>query len=91
MNAQVKYGVKTFYGNAWSAPGFMKTNGNDANGGYLCGVPGANCSTGDWRQAYADYLVKYIQLYAVRLAHSILSTSHHNLFSNKMPTNGMGH
>ncbi|KAK1761228.1 glycoside hydrolase superfamily [Echria macrotheca] len=60
----VKYGVKTFYGNAWSAPGFMKTNGNDAGGGLLCGVSGTNCSTGDWRQAYADYLVKYIQLYA---------------------------
>jgi O-glycosyl hydrolase len=34
----VKYGVKTFYANAWSAPGCMKTNGNDANGGKLCGV-----------------------------------------------------
>ncbi|RYP55631.1 hypothetical protein DL769_010099 [Monosporascus sp. CRB-8-3] len=60
----VKYGVKTFYGNAWSAPGFMKTNGRDSNGGGLCGLPGATCSSGDWRQAYADYLVKYIQLYA---------------------------
>jgi len=34
----VKFGVKTFYGNAWSAPGCMKTNKNDANGGQLCGV-----------------------------------------------------
>ncbi|KAM7206012.1 glycoside hydrolase [Rhypophila sp. PSN 637] len=59
----VKYGVKTFYGNAWSAPGFMKTNGRDSGGGWLCGVPGANCSSGDWRQAYADYLVKYIEFY----------------------------
>ena len=42
----------------------MKTNNNDANGGGLCGTPGASCSSGDWRQAYADYLVKYIQLYA---------------------------
>lgn len=32
------YGVRTFYANAWSAPGCMKTNGNDANGGQLCGV-----------------------------------------------------
>lgn len=31
----VEYGVKTFYANAWSAPGFMKSNGNDANGGTL--------------------------------------------------------
>jgi len=34
----VKFGVKTFYGNAWSAPGCMKTNNNDMNGGTLCGV-----------------------------------------------------
>ena len=32
------YGVRIFYANAWSAPGCMKTNGNDANGGSLCGV-----------------------------------------------------
>ncbi|KAF2272869.1 glycoside hydrolase [Westerdykella ornata] len=60
----VKYGVSTFYGNAWSAPGCMKTNGNDANGGQLCGVSGTNCRSGDWKQAYANYLVKYVQLYA---------------------------
>lgn len=34
----VKFGVKQFYGNAWSAPGCMKTNGQDSNGGSLCGV-----------------------------------------------------
>ncbi|CAK7224904.1 hypothetical protein SCUCBS95973_005677 [Sporothrix curviconia] len=32
-----RYGVKTFYAGAWSAPGFMKNNSNDAGGGYLCG------------------------------------------------------
>jgi hypothetical protein len=42
----------------------MKTNGRDTNGGGLCGVPGSTCSSGDWRQAYANYFVKYIQLYA---------------------------
>ena len=50
------YGVKTFYADAWSAPGFMKTNGNQANGGYLCGVSGKTCSSGDWKQAYANFL-----------------------------------
>ncbi|KAH8883680.1 glycoside hydrolase [Thozetella sp. PMI_491] len=59
----VKYGVKTFYADAWSAPGFMKTNGQDSGGGSLCGVTGTNCSTGDWRQAYASYLLKYIEFY----------------------------
>lgn len=60
----VKYGVDRIYANAWSAPGFMKTNNDDANGGLLCGVPGSEeaCEY-DWRQAYADYLVKYIQIY----------------------------
>lgn len=33
-----EYGVQTFYSNAWSAPGCMKTNGQDTNGGQLCGV-----------------------------------------------------
>ncbi len=58
------YGVTQFYGDAWSAPGFMKTNGSEANGGAVCGSPGAStCSTGDWRQAYANYLVQYIKDY----------------------------
>ncbi|KAK4184749.1 glycoside hydrolase superfamily [Podospora australis] len=57
------YGVKTIYANAWSAPGYMKTNGNDANGGSLCGVSGASCSSGDWKQAFADYLVAYVKFY----------------------------
>ncbi|EPE30224.1 (Trans)glycosidase [Glarea lozoyensis ATCC 20868] len=58
-----KYGVRTFYANAWSAPGYMKTNGNENNGGYLCGVSGKTCSSGDWKQTYANYLVKYLQFY----------------------------
>ncbi|KAK4661463.1 uncharacterized protein QC763_702000 [Podospora pseudopauciseta] len=64
QQAVQQYGVKQIYANAWSAPGYMKTNNNDANGGTLCGVPGASCSSGDWRQAYADYLVAYIKFYA---------------------------
>jgi len=62
--AHERYGVAAFYGNAWSAPGFMKSNGQDSNGGCLCGSPGCSCQSGDWRKAYAAYLVKYIQLYA---------------------------
>jgi O-glycosyl hydrolase len=33
-----EYGVNTFYADAWSAPGCMKTNNQDTNGGQLCGV-----------------------------------------------------
>ncbi|KAI0538505.1 glycoside hydrolase family 30 protein [Xylaria digitata] len=57
------YGVRQIYGDAWSAPGYMKTNNNENNGGTLCGVPGASCSSGDWRQAYADYLAQYVKYY----------------------------
>ena len=54
-------GVRQIYADAWSAPGYMKTNGTDSNGGYLCGVTGTSC--GDWRQAYANYLVQYLRFY----------------------------
>jgi len=60
----MSYGVKTIYADAWSAPGFMKTNGNEANGGYLCGVTGETCASGDWRQTYANLIVQYIKYYA---------------------------
>lgn len=60
----MSYGVKTIYADAWSAPGYMKTNNSDANGGTLCGLPNASCASGDWRQAYANVLLKYLSLYA---------------------------
>lgn len=67
--AAVSYGVERFYANAWSSPGFMKNNSDDANGGLLCGVEGSfsptsHCNDQDWRQAYADYFVAYIRFYA---------------------------
>ncbi|MET9628859.1 glycoside hydrolase [Lentzea sp. NPDC006480] len=58
------YGVDRFYADAWSAPGYMKTNGDEANGGSLCGLAGASCASGDWRRAYANYLVQYTKFYA---------------------------
>jgi O-glycosyl hydrolase len=57
------YGVEIFYADAWSAPGFMKTNNNQNNGGYICGVSGETCSSGDWKQAYANLIVQYIKDY----------------------------
>ncbi|KAH7304706.1 glycoside hydrolase family 5 protein [Stachybotrys elegans] len=59
----LSYGVKTVYADAWSAPGFMKTSGNEATPGYLCGTTGRSCSSGDWRQAYANMIVQYIKYY----------------------------
>lgn len=56
-------GVQKIYADAWSAPGFMKNNSNDSYGGYLCGVTGIECPTGDWRQPYAKYLVQYLKFY----------------------------
>ncbi len=57
------YGASVF-ADAWSAPAFMKTNDSAIRGGTVCGVPSANCKSGDWRQAYANYLVQYAKDYA---------------------------
>lgn len=57
------YGNITVIADAWSAPPFMKTNGQEIHSGLICGVPGTNCATGDWRQAFANYLVQYIKFY----------------------------
>jgi O-glycosyl hydrolase len=51
-----EFGVHQFYADAWSAPAQFKTNDSLDNGGYLCGVPGQTCASGDQRQGYADYL-----------------------------------
>ena len=58
------YGVSNVFADAWTAPAFMKTNDSADNGGTLCGVTGATCASGDWRQAYANYLVQYAADYA---------------------------
>ena len=59
-----EFGVHQFYADAWSAPGEMKTNGTLDNGGTLCGVPGASCVNGDYRQAYADVLASLAKGFA---------------------------
>lgn len=57
------YGVERFYASAWSAPGYMKDNGSDSDGGALRGLPGVQ-GGGDWRERYARYLLQYVQFYA---------------------------
>ena len=64
QQAKAGFGVNTFFADAWSAPAFMKTNGSQDNGGQVCGVTGASCSSGDWRQAFANYLIQYAKDYA---------------------------
>ena len=59
------YGVTDVFADAWSAPAFMKTNDSAIRGGTVCGEPGTKCKSGDWREAYADYLVQYAKDYAV--------------------------
>jgi glucosylceramidase len=62
----LKYNPDLFlYANAWSAPGCFKNTGQEAGGGYICGVRGSNC-TEDWREAYANYLIEYVKLYEQR-------------------------
>lgn len=50
------------YADAWSAPAYMKTNDNVYNGGELCGLS-TTCASGDWTQAYANYLAQYVKDY----------------------------
>jgi O-glycosyl hydrolase len=61
---KARYGVSDVFADAWSAPAFMKTNDSAIHGGTVCGEPGASCKSGDWRQAYAGYLVQYAKDYA---------------------------
>ncbi|WP_228562700.1 cellulose binding domain-containing protein [Catenulispora rubra] len=61
---KARFGVTNVYADAWSAPGYMKNNNSASNGGQVCGSAGASCSSGDWRQAYANYLVQYAKDYA---------------------------
>jgi endo-1,4-beta-xylanase len=64
-NEAQQRGVERFFGNAWSAPGYMKTNGSPTDGGTLCGLSGAPaCQSGDWTDAYAAYLVAWADFYA---------------------------
>ena len=58
------YGVTNVFADAWSAPSFMKTNDATDNGGAVCGVSGATCSSGNWVQAYANYLKQYAADYS---------------------------
>lgn len=63
------YGVERFYADAWSAPGYMKDNGDDKNGGTL---------KPEWYQAYARYLVQYTRFYAregIRITDLVSPTS----------------
>jgi O-glycosyl hydrolase len=66
LASQIKsqFNVTNVFADAWSAPPFMKVNNSVDNGGALCGVPSATCASGDWRQAYANYLVQYAKDYA---------------------------
>ncbi|OAG44292.1 hypothetical protein AYO21_01288 [Fonsecaea monophora] len=60
----LKYNPNVYvYADAWSAPGCMKTVGTEDEGGLICGVRGSTNCSGDWRQAYADYLVQYVKFY----------------------------
>ncbi len=59
-----RYGLSDFFADSWSAPAFMKSNNSIDNGGYLCGTSDdPACPSGDWRQAYADYLIQYAKFY----------------------------
>ncbi|MQS08709.1 hypothetical protein FNX48_016420 [Streptomyces sp. IF17] len=49
-----RYGIRRFFASAWSAPGYMKDNGSDSDGGSL--LP-------EWYESYARYLLGWTDLY----------------------------
>jgi len=61
----VKYGVKRFYADSWSAPAYMKTNNTIESGGTICDGSSATSGSaqcqvvGDCRAAYSNYLLQY--------------------------------
>lgn len=61
----MRYGVEMFIADAWSAPGYMKSNGRDDMGGWLCGVrgegKGEGCKGKSWVGEYAEYLARYVK------------------------------
>ncbi|WP_422770540.1 glycoside hydrolase family 30 beta sandwich domain-containing protein [Plantactinospora sp. WMMC1484] len=59
----VRYGVRRFFANAWSAPGYMLHNGTDVGDGVVRGMPGTSPEDGDWRATYAEYLLQYVRFY----------------------------
>ncbi|KAK1753205.1 glycoside hydrolase family 30 protein [Echria macrotheca] len=66
--AMRRYGVDTFIADAWSAPGYMKTNGRDDLGGWLCGVRGTTetkCNGTSFVEEYAEYLARYVRAWVV--------------------------
>jgi O-glycosyl hydrolase len=58
------FGVTNVYADVWSAPAFMKVDDATDNGSALCGVSGATCSSGNWVQAYANYIKQYAADYS---------------------------
>src|SRR5699024_9698238 len=58
LASEVSKNPLKFFGSAWSAPAWMKTNGELNNVGYLKDRPG-----GKYYKAYAQYLVRFLQEY----------------------------
>src|SRR5579875_2325520 len=51
-------------GQVWMAQQARNYGVTQLYGEAICGTPGASCSSGDWRQAYANYLTQYAKDYA---------------------------
>ena len=53
-----------FFASPWSAPAWMKTNGNMSGRGFLIGKPG-----GKHYKTWANYFVRFIKEYALEGIH----------------------
>jgi glucosylceramidase len=59
-----RYGVRRIFANALSAPAYMLHERTDAPGYLVGGMAGTPAAAGDWRSAFAGYLLRYVRFYA---------------------------
>jgi glucuronoarabinoxylan endo-1,4-beta-xylanase len=60
----VRYGVRRIFAHPLSAPAYMMRDRPDGPGGLVQGMPGTPPAAGDWRPAFAEYLLRYVRFYA---------------------------
>jgi len=58
------FGVRRFFAHPLSAPAYMLHRPGGRYDGLIRGMRGTGAEAGDWRAAYAEYLLQYVRYYA---------------------------
>ena len=59
-----RYGVRRIFAHPLSAPAYMLHSQTATGDGIVQGMPGTAAAAGDWRPAFAEYLLQYTRFYA---------------------------